>query len=338
MLKMLAAITHWHLVEVSIPPFPGIPYGFAPAWCFPVVEGTVFVFFVLCSVHAIKRDRSGMIYLFGGLVFGVLLEYFEVVTDSYSYGHFRIMLGSAPRDLPLWVGAAWGVIMYTARMFSDFLGLPLFASAALDTLLALNIDISIDVVAYRLHMWHWVWKDTNLALTGQWFGIPYANFVGWATVVFCYSAFSRLFERWMTRRAPAGTGKACFIAASAVLASLAILICTETVLFPILIQLGITAGIRLIVIVAVLVAIVAFGWPKRHGSIATLPPVALWAPAWFHVFFVGCFFGFGFYRENRWMTAAAVINILLGIAIHLYPYRLRTREKALGLASVQQEG
>ena len=147
-------------------PFPGIPYGFAPSWCFPLVEGSVFVLFVLCLAHAFKRDRNGIAYLFGGLVFRVLLEYFEVITDSYTYGHFHIMLGRAPHNLPLWVGMAWGIIMYTARLFSDYLGLPLFAAAALDTLLALNIDVSIDVVAYRLHMWHWSWNDIRQSTPG----------------------------------------------------------------------------------------------------------------------------------------------------------------------------
>ena len=322
-------------------PFPGIPYGFAPAWCFPFAEGSVFALFVLCLVQAVKRDRSGVIYLLGGFVFGVLLEYFEVVTDSYTYGHFHIMLGSAPHDLPVWVGAAWGIIMYTARLFSDSLRLPLIAAAALDTLLALNIDVSIDVVAYRLHMWHWVWDDIHLALTAQWFGIPYGNFVGWATVVFCYSGFSRLFERWMTRRKPAMLGKAGLIAALAVLSSLAVLISTETVLFPIFLKLGVTSGIRLIVIVAALAVLVVIGWPKgprRDGSAPSPPPLALWVPAWFHGFFVACFFAFGFYRENPWMTAAAVTNLLLGIAIHLYPYRMQAREKAPHLASLRQEG
>lgn len=319
-------------------PFPGIPYGYAPFWCFPFVEASVFVLFVLCLVHGLRRDRSGIVYLLGGFVFGLLLEYFEVVTDSYSYGHFRVMLGSAPHDLPLWVGMAWGIIMYTARLFSDSLGLPLFAAAALDTLLALNIDISIDVVAYRMHMWHWVWDDINQALTGQWFGIPYGNFVGWATVVFCYSAFSRLFERWLTRRQPARAGKAVLIAALSVLSSLAVLISTETIFFPVLNKFGIRSGTRLVAIVVALVAVVALRWSRRQGFIAALPPVALWVPAWFHVFFVGCFFWFGFYRENPWMTATAAVNILLGTAIHLYPYRVQTREKALRLEDLQQEG
>jgi hypothetical protein len=66
--------------------------------------------------------------------------------------------------------------------------------------------------------------------------------------------------------------------------------------------------------------------------------VALWAPVWFHLLFVGFFFGFGFYRENPRMTAAAVINILFGIAIHLYPYHVQTGEKTPSLANLQQEG
>src|SRR5580704_11498549 len=107
-------------------PFSGIPYGFAPAWCFPFVEGSVYVLFALCIVHAVRR--GGLIYLLGGFVFGVLLEYFEVVTDSYTYGHFHIMFGSAPHDLPVWIGAAWGIIMYTARLFSDYLHLPLLGA------------------------------------------------------------------------------------------------------------------------------------------------------------------------------------------------------------------
>lgn len=319
-------------------PFPGIPYPLAPSWCFPVVEGSVFALFALCLAHTLKRDKSGTMYLLGGFVFGVLLEYFEVVTGSYTYGHFHAMVGIAPHVVPLWVGLAWGIIMYTSRLLSDFLGLPLFAAAALDTLLALNIDLSIDVVAYRLHMWHWPWSDIHMALTGQWFGIPYGNFIGWATVMFCYSAFTRLFERRFARRKPEGLGKSGILAGMTVVASLGVLVFTEIVLFPILLKLGMTSGIRLIVIVVSLAALVVIGWPKRHESTASISPLALYIPAWFHAFFVGCFFGFGFYRENPWMTAAAVINLLLGIAIHLYPYRVPAFAREAHLQRLPQEG
>jgi hypothetical protein len=38
------------------------------------------------------------------------------------------------------------------------------------------------------------------------------------------------------------------------------------------------------------------------------------------------------------MTAAAAINILFGIAIHLYPYRVQTGERTLSLANLDQYG
>ncbi len=314
-----------------------MPYGLAPAWCFPFAEGSVSVLFVLCLIDAIRRGRKGIAYLLGGLVFGVLLEYFEVIGDSYTYGHFHMMLGRAPHDLPLWVGMAWGVILYTARLFSDFLGLPLFAAAALDTLLALNIDVSMDVVAYRLHMWHWPWSNIQVALTSQWFGVPYGNFIGWATVVFCYSGVTRLFERRMSRRMPLKTGRSGLVAAIAVLSSLAVLVGTEMVFFPLLLKIGVTSGLRLAMIVVALTLTVVVGWPKKQASPASLPQLALWVPAWFHAFFVACFVGFGFYRENPWMTAAGLVNLLLGVAIHLYPYVIRNPVKEKLPASLQHE-
>ena len=311
-----------------LPYYAALPYAAAPAWCFPINEIVIYALLLLCLWHARKQGVHAVAYLLGGVIFGLLLEYFEVLTDSYVYGHFWIMLGRTPHDIPLWVGCAWGIIMYTARLFSDYLGLPLFAAAAMDTLLALNIDVSMDVVAYRLHMWHWPWKNIHLALTSQWFGIPYGNFVGWATVVFCYSGFTRMFEQWMSRSTPGGSAKAGLIAAVAVLSSLVVLIGTETVLFPVLLRLGITSGIRLVLIVATLAALVVIRWPKRQGPSFSIPGIALWVPAWFHVLFVACFFAFGFYRENRWMTTAAVINLLLGMAVHLYPFRLQARSGA----------
>ncbi len=209
-------------------PYPGIPYGIAPAWCFPVCEWSLFVLLALCIVHASRRHREGVPYIVGGFLFGVLLEYMEVASHSYVYGRFTVMVGHAPLDVPLCIGAGWGIILYTSRLFSDSFSLPLLSAAALDTLLALNIDLSMDVVAYRLHMWHWFWKDTNLALTSQWFGIPYGNFNGWVTVVFCYSAFSRLFERLLLRRGSGGIGRRSAIAALALVCARATLGGTET--------------------------------------------------------------------------------------------------------------
>ncbi len=261
-------------------------------------------------------------------VFGVLLEYMEVASHSYVYGRFFLMVGRPPLNVPLCIGAGWAIILYTSRLFSDALRLPLLAAAAFDTLLALNIDLSMDVVAYRLHMWHWFWKDTHLALTSQWFGIPYGNFNGWVTVVFCYSAFSRIFERSLTQRDPGNVGKRCLTAILALLCSLATLFCTESYLYPFLIQyLGITSGIRLSLIVVILVMLAVLGWRRRRLPTAPMPSITLWVPCWFHIFFAFCFFALGFFQENRWLTWAGLANIFLGIAIHFAPRRAGTRVK-----------
>ncbi len=280
----------------------------------------MFVLLALCILHAIRRHSEAVPYIVGGFLFGVQLEYMEVVSHSYVYGRFTVMAGHAPLDVPLCIGAGWAIILYTARLFSDPLSLPLLSAAALDTLLALNIDLSMDVVAYRLHMWHWFWQDANVALTSQWFGIPYGNFNGWVTVVFCYSTFSRVLENRLLRRHPAAFGKRSIVAALALLCSLATLFATENYLYPFLIRyLGITSGIRLSLIIVMLLALVASRWRKRNRIPASLPPIANLVPFWFHCFFAFCFFVLGFYRENPWMTAAALVNILVGVAIHLVP-------------------
>jgi len=306
-------------------PFAGIPYGTAPAWCLPVFEASMFGLLALCHGHAYRRHREALPYIVGGFGFGVLLEYMEVVSHSYIYGHFFLMVGSPPLNIPLCIGAGWGIILYTARLFSDALRLPLLAAAAFDALLALNIDLSMDVVAYRLHMWHWFWKDTSLSLTSQWFGIPYGNFNGWITVVFCYSAFSRVFERFMARSHPGNITRRSFVAILALVCSLATLFGTENYLYPFLIQyLGMTSGIRLSLIVIALLLILAIGWRKRSVPMTFLPPIALWVPCWFHLFFAFCFFALGFYRESRWMMFTAMVNILIGFAIHIAPYCVAT--------------
>ena len=284
----------------------------------------MFLLLALCLFHAWFRRREAISYIAGGFLFGVLLEYLEVASHSYVYGRFHVMVGRAPLDVPVCIGAGWGIILYTARLFSDAFALPVLSAAAVDTLLALNIDLSMDAVAYRLHMWHWFWDDPGRALTSQWFGIPYGNFIGWVTVVFCYSGFTRLFEQLLLRRVPDGFRIRSLIALFALLCSLTILFGSEDLLYPFLLRFGITSGVRLSIFVLLLLMIVARGWRRRHGRMAPLPQIAVWVPCWFHLFFAICFFALGFYRESRWLTSVALVNIVAGTAIHLVPRRAVT--------------
>jgi uncharacterized membrane protein len=302
-----------------MPIYPGMPYGSAPAWAFPLFDLSIALLFVLCLRDAWKRGRSGVSYLLGGTCFGLLLEYLEVASHSYTYGRFWLMLGHAPLDIPVCIGLSWGIILYTSRLFSDALQFPWLAAAALDTVLALNIDLTIDVVAYRMHMWHWDWTGSGLdPLKAQWFGIPYGNFVGWITVVFCYSFFSRLFERRVLRRHTPWRFPA--VALLALIASQTVLLVTESFIFPWLNALNIRSGPRLLLESVTLLALVGWGSLQSRGRARRkVPAVAIWVPAWFHIYFVIALVALGFFRENQWLTLVATLNVAIGLVIHLLP-------------------
>src|SRR5258708_34003991 len=87
-----------------------------------------------------------------------------------------MMIGGATISVAL----GWAVVIYTSMRFSSKIRLPEAARPILDALIALNIDLAMDVVAIRLGIWAW----TGVRLDQQWFGVPWVNFwarclVGW---------------------------------------------------------------------------------------------------------------------------------------------------------------
>lgn len=319
-----------------MPPYPGIPYGPAPAWCFPLTEICMYALFIFCFIHAVRYGVRNISYLLGGVVFGLILEYVNVISNmGYTYGNFMIMFGNAPLDIPLCIGIGWGIIMYSARLFSDGLKLPLWSAAALDTLLAISIDLSMDTVAYRLHMWHWNWSDTNLnPLTAQWFGIPFGNFFGWLMVVFFYSSFSRLLEKVFLRQAKARLFKLALVPVISVLLSqvflYVMLVYIDAFLYD---QFGITSLHRFITFLIVLFIVAARGIRKIKFMQTSMPYITWLVPLWFHLFFFAWLFIAGFYRENIWLIVAGSVNILIGVSIHLISLLKRTALNSVAAAN-----
>lgn len=301
-----------------MPPITTLPYGEAPAWCFPTFEFSMYALFILCLVRAAKRSIKDVSYLFGGLLFGLILEYINVTADmGYVYGKFFVMFGKAPLDIPLCIGVGWGIIIYTARLFTDRLRLPLWASVCFDALLALSIDVSMDAVAYRLHMWTWNWQGTGLdPLKAEWFGIPYGNFSGWLYVVFYYSLFNRLLQRWMIRNEKAIKLKQALIPLLSVLLSQVGLWVTMVNIGDFLRGHGVTDGIRLFCTLLILVSVIAINWRKRKGEPTSLPTIAWLVPLWFHVFFFALLFIGGFYKETIWLLIAGILSLILGMVLH----------------------
>ena len=147
-------------------------------------EIVIAILFLICIRHAIRIGLWVALQLAAGAVFGVLLEWATIQQlDAYHYGDFVVMID----NIPLMIGVAWGVIIYSARHFSDSTDLPAWARPILDGLLALNIDLAMDTIAIRLGMWNW-----GVSLQRGFFGVPYANFWAWFWVVVSFSAAIRL--------------------------------------------------------------------------------------------------------------------------------------------------
>ena len=303
-----------------MPPYNDMPYGPAPAYCFPLFEFSMYALFILCLVHAVRKGWTHVFYLLGGLLFGLILEYVNVVSNmGYVYGQFLVMFGKAPLNIPLCIGVGWGIIMYSSRLFTDAFRLPLWTSAALDTLLAISIDMSMDTVAYRLHMWHWDWSGTGLnPLTAEWFGVPFGNFFGWLMVVFFYSTSSRLLERAFGVR-PQSTWKAAAVPLLAVMLSQValymMLVYVDRFLYT---YFGITSLHRFLTFLAVLLILVAARYYRIKGvkGAHPLPAVTWLVPVWFHLFFFAWLFLGKFYTESPWLVTAGCLNAMIGIFIH----------------------
>jgi hypothetical protein len=178
---------------------------------FLALEVLIGAFFALCLRHAWQRGPHVAWLLIVGVCFGLLLEWGTILQlDAYTYGRFALMLG----PVPVAIGVAWGVIVYSCRLFSDQTTLPVWARPVFDGLLALSIDLAMDAVAIRLGMWDW-----GLGLETGYFGVPYANFWAWFWVVSSFSAGSRLLaggksqlRRWLGPVGALGVGLATVLA------------------------------------------------------------------------------------------------------------------------------
>lgn len=231
-------------------------------------ELLIYLLFILCLLHARQRGPAAVGQLLAGIVYGWLLEWATLQElHAYQYGHFLLMFG----ELPVAVGIAWGVIIYSVMLVSQASSLPDWAQPVLDGLLALNIDLVMDAVAIRLGMWDW-----GLGFTQQYFGVPYVNFWAWFWVVFSFSlglrglshASSKIVRRW----APVG---AIFVGLVGVTGM-------NTFIRGVVSSNGYLATI----IVALAVALSLMLWLRPKLNLSPLSPLAFWVPFSFHAYFL----------------------------------------------------
>jgi hypothetical protein len=235
---------------------------------FITIELLIYFLFAVCLAHAWRQSWAAVWQLTAGAVFGLLLEWSTIQQyHLYTYGRFLLMLG----EVPLPVGVAWGVIIYSARQFSDATSLPEWARPVLDGLLALNIDLSMDAIAIRLGFWHW-----GIGINQQYFGVPYGNFWAWFWVVFFFSACLRFLTRGKYFLSSIASPLGAVVIGVAGIVGMDYLMSTNG-----------SYQVYLITIACVLIGallLILMLRPKLH--MRSEPVLTAWVPGAFHVYFL----------------------------------------------------
>jgi hypothetical protein len=279
-----------------------------------IFEVLVYGLLGLCFWHALYQGalrRARLIELGTGVLYGLTLEVSTIfLLHAYQYGHFLIMFG----PVPLAVTIGWSIILYSAMAFADALTLPSWAAPALVGLLGLNIDLSMDAIAIRLHMWQW----HGIASPQQWFGVPYANFYAWV-IVLCSASALLWWGRPLTAR-PGWRGP--LAALGALGGSLLIL----TLLDELVVQYDAHDGILWLPVVMVVTgALVVVGWGlwSMHSSARPSPTrsilnllLPMLVPLSFHLYFLITLFVTHIAAHLPALLVIALSMLVVSLVVH----------------------
>ena len=291
----------------------------------------------LCIWHALHQERlrwARMIELGIGVLYGLTLETLTIMQlQSYQYGRFLIMFG----PVPLVVAVGWGIILYSTMAFAESLAFPLWAAPALVGLLGLNIDLTMDAVAIRLNMWHWL----GFAGNQEWFGVPYANFYAWFIVLCSCSALL-----WRVRSITVRPGwRGPLAALGALLVSVVIL----AILDELVVQYDRHGGIVWLPVLIVVIgafAVVGRGlWQMRRiphpstreASLNILIPMIV--PFYFHFSFLSMLFFAGIVQHLPALLGISLAMLAVSLALHgwLIQRTLVIRQLPLPQSSLSSE-
>lgn len=160
-------------------------------WIRTISQLGIYAVFVISLVWAFNKGRAYWLPFLGGVIYSLIFEHYNMLRTVGGRGGYHyhpnswIMLWG---DVPLYIPLAWGFILLTSLRLTDKLHLKPWARPFSDALLALLLDLSLDVVAIRLKFWYW----HDVGLNDAFFGVPADNFLGWLLVTFTFSLFTRL--------------------------------------------------------------------------------------------------------------------------------------------------
>lgn len=266
---------------------------------FTIFECLVLILFLACMLHAVRTGLRAVLRLLAGAVFGVALEWATIVQlNAYAYGTFNIMVDT----VPIIIGIAWGVILYSAMLFSNATALRWYQKPVLDALLALNIDIGMDAIAIRIGMWDW-----GRGLDFEYFGVPYANFWAWFWVIFSFSFFFRAANQFDVN------AKIWIAPLLALMLGVAGVLATNLIIAQ-LVPYGYTLQAALFVILTALIYL----YIVLSKTEAPLPmhPITHWVPIAFHIYFLTVGFITGVIFDSVYLVLMGLVMFVLSIYIN----------------------
>ena len=254
--------------------------------------------------HAAHQGRFALVELGWTCVYGLVLEWLTLrVLHAYHYGQFLIMIDNTP----LCIGLSWALIIYASMHFSDRFQLAEPVHPMVDALMALSIDLGLDVVAVRLGLWHW----NGLKLDQEWFGIPWANFGAWFIVVWSYSGFIRALRVWQHQR-----WRRWLYGPMAVLLSLLVLTVASMLCLS---MPGNVGSITPLVLVVGSLATVADSHPELALN-GWPDPIVVAVPLGFHLFATVAGIGFGIYARQPLLGVIELVILGISFFVHLLPF------------------
>ena len=202
--------------------------------------------------------------------------------------------------VPISIGMGWGVIIYSAMLFTDHSTLPPFSRPIADALLALHIDLGMDAVAIRWGMWDW-----GKGLGHDYYGVPYENFWAWFWVVFFFSASFRLLHSRPRLRPLAPLGAVVFGVSGVLLTNRLIVSYVPEKHTPIVIGL------------VLLFALICTLWQKpRLPASDNLPAVTAAVPLAFHLFVLCIGLSIGAFAGHYLLFAVGSLMVLISLYLH----------------------
>jgi hypothetical protein len=223
---------------------------------FVVGEYLFYACAVVALVHARRHGRAHLVVWLAALLAGTandLLFMALPLVDNFWQAQATIML--TPR-LPLYIPCVYVCFMYFPTVAVWRLGLPLASAAALSGLCGELFYAPYDIVGAKF-LW-WTWHDTDLPIANRLLGAPVGSSMWVITFVFAFS----LLVGAALRRDPEVGGKtiAKALALTAGLSSLLMMVQMRALQ---LFDGGLPGARGLVVVCAVYLGIVAWGWRRR---------------------------------------------------------------------------